>query len=150
MIGYPFAYADLLKSVCDKAKNAFFHKDNGLFSMLEHGNEYTVLGNALAILAGLTSQEEAKKICEKITEGALSECSLSVRAFKYDALLATDEQGYKEWILSEIRRDYQTMLDFGSTTVWETLDGAKAFQNAGSLCHGWSALPVYYFQKLLN
>ena len=24
----------------------------------------------------------------------------------------------------------------------------KAFENAGSLCHGWTALPVYYFQRL--
>ncbi len=150
MIGRPFEYSALLHCVSEKAKKAFFHEDNGLFSMLQGGDEYTVLGNALAVLAGLTTQTESEKICEKITDGALSECTLSVRAFKYDALLATDREKYKEWILSEIRRDYQTMLDFGSTTVWETLDGAKAFQDAGSLCHGWSALPIYYFHKLLN
>ena len=150
IIGRPFVYADLLQSVSDNTKKAFFHSENGLFSMLKGGNEYTVVGNSLAVLSGLTSEEEARSICEKITEGALSECSLSLRGFKYDALLATDERAYKKWILSEIRRDYQTMLDFGSTTVWETLDGAKAFQNAGSLCHGWSALPVYYFHKLLD
>ena len=40
------------------------------------------------------------------------------------------------------------MIDYGSDTVWETLDGAKAFGNAGSLCHGWSAVPVYIFHKL--
>ena len=150
MIGLPFEYAHLLHDVSDKARKAFFHVENGLFSMLQGGDEYTVLGNALAILAGLTSQAESEQICEKITAGTLAECSLSVRAFKYDALLATDTQKYKDWILSEIRRDYQTMLDFGSTTVWETLDGAAAFQDAGSLCHGWSALPVYYFHKLLD
>lgn len=150
MLGRGFEYSDLLNRVSEKARKAFFHQENGLFSMLENGDEYTVLGNALAVLAGLTSQEESENICEKIVEGALSECSLSVRAFKYDALLAINKEKYKEWILSEIRRDYQTMLDFGSTTVWETLDGAKAFQDAGSLCHGWSALPIYYFHKLLN
>ena len=149
-VGYTFAYSELLNSVSCNAKKAFFHPENGLFSMLEGGDEYTVLGNALAVLAGLTSAEEATEICEKIIEGTLSECSLSVRAFKYDALLETDAQKYKDWVLSEIRRDYKTMLDFGSTTVWETIDGAAAFQNAGSLCHGWSAIPVYYFLKLLN
>ena len=27
--------------------------------------------------------------------------------------------------------------------------GAEDFGGAGSLCHGWSALPVYYLSKLL-
>ena len=42
------------------------------------------------------------------------------------------------------------MLDAGATTVWETADGAAAFDNAGSLCHGWSAIPVYYYATLLG
>ena len=31
---------------------------------------------------------------------------------------------------------------------WEETDGANAFAKAGSLCHGWSAMPVYYFHRL--
>ena len=34
------------------------------------------------------------------------------------------------------------------TTFWETIDGEKAFENAGSLCHGWSAMPIYYYHTL--
>lgn len=145
-----FAFADLLETFIVRTKKAFFHQENGLFSILEGGSEYTVLGNALAVLAGLTSQEETAFICEKIIDGTLTECSLSMKAFKYDALLLADTQKYKGTVLSEIRHDYQVMLDVESTTVWETLDGAKAFGNAGSLCHGWSAIPIYYFHKLLN
>ena len=33
----------------------------------------------------------------------------------------------------------------GATTFWETELGEKDFDNAGSLCHGWSALPIYYY-----
>ena len=51
-------------------------------------------------------------------------------------------------MLSEIRQNYKKMLDAGSDTVWETLDGASAFNLAGSLCHGWSAVPVYIFHRL--
>ena len=40
------------------------------------------------------------------------------------------------------------MLDHGATTVWEDDEGAAAFDNAGSLCHGWSAIPIYYFHLL--
>ena len=36
------------------------------------------------------------------------------------------------------------MLDMGATTFYETEEGASSFGGAGSLCHGWSALPIYY------
>ena len=73
-----------------------------------------------------------------------------MKAFKYDALLKTDESKYKNIVLNEIRKDYKAMLDAGATSAWETADGASAFGNAGSLCHGWSAIPVYYYHKLKN
>ena len=73
-----------------------------------------------------------------------------MRAFKYDALLHTDKEKYAPFILGEIRRDYGMMLDAGSTTVWETVEGAPAFGGAGSLCHGWSAVPAHYFRLLLS
>jgi hypothetical protein len=40
------------------------------------------------------------------------------------------------------------MLSAGATTFWETELGEADFENAGSLCHGWSALPIYYFHRL--
>ena len=36
------------------------------------------------------------------------------------------------------------MVEKGATTLWETAKGADDFCKAGSLCHGWSSLPVYY------
>ncbi|MBR4943268.1 MAG: hypothetical protein IKZ28_04475, partial [Clostridia bacterium] len=92
--------------------------------------------------------DTSQKICERMVEGDLIECSLSMKTFQYDALLATDTEKYKEFVLSSIRKDYQVMLDAETSAVWETLDGASAFGNAGSLCHGWSAIPVYYYHKL--
>ena len=150
LIGREFVFSELMESMIKNTQKAFFHTEKGLFSMTEWGEEYTVLGNALAILVGLAGKEEAVKICQKMADGALIECSLSMKAFKYDALLTTDAEKYKETVLSEIRHDYQVMLEAQSTTVWETLDGEKAFGDAGSLCHGWSAIPIYYFHKLLN
>ena len=41
---------------------------------------------------------------------------------------------------------YAVMLDGDSPTVWEVIDGADGFGGAGSLCHGWSAIPVLYLE----
>ena len=64
--------------------------------------------------------------------------------YKYDALLAANPDD-KDFILNEIRELYGYMLDNGATTFWETIKGEADFGGAGSLCHGWSALPVYYY-----
>ena len=146
-IGKSFAYEDLLKESKKRTYEAFFNEDVGLYSMSVGGDEYTVLGNALAILAELELDKEY--VCEKIVNGELSDCSLSMKIFKYDALLATNKEKYQAWVLNEIRREYGKMIERGDT-VWETIDGASAFDNAGSLCHGWSAIPVYYYTKLKN
>ena len=74
--------------------------------------------------------------------------TLSMNAFRFDALLAVDREKYAPVILAELDRDYLYMLREGATTFWETIIGADDFADAGSLCHGWSALPVYYYEIL--
>ena len=67
--------------------------------------------------------------------------------FVYDALIARDTE-YKEYILADIRQKYGQMLAADATSFWETIDGESAFGGAGSLCHGWSAIPIYYYHIL--
>lgn len=73
-----------------------------------------------------------------------------MKCFKYDALIKIDKEKYRDFILNDIKRTYKTMLDTGATAFWETEKGESDFDNAGSLCHGWSAMPIYYFNLLLN
>lgn len=108
----------------------------------------TKLGNSLAILTGVAQNptELANKI--KIGEG-MEDITLSTATFMYDALLQADKNNV-DFVLSDIRKKYNYMLDCGATTFWETIVGAKDFGNAGSLCHGWSAVPIYYFHKFFS
>ncbi|MBE5739381.1 MAG: hypothetical protein E7349_00840, partial [Clostridiales bacterium] len=62
-IGKSFAYEDLLEESKKRANEAFFNEDVGVYSMTVGGDEYTVLGNALAILAELELDKEY--VCEK-------------------------------------------------------------------------------------
>ena len=78
----------------------------------------------------------------------MTETTLSMTALKYDALILCDKEKYSEYILNDIDNSFGGMLKAGATSFWETLLGKDDFEGSGSLCHGWSALPVYYYKKL--
>lgn len=154
---------DSIENICEKTKKPFPHggkaealrarireeflTDRG-YTLRRGEEQYAVLGNALAILSGVAKGEEAKALCEKIVGGELLDCTLSMKSLEYEALLQTDSEAYKDFVLTEIRENYKKMLDAGSDTVWETVEGESAFHNAGSLCHGWSAVPVHFYHRL--
>lgn len=144
-IGKPFPYGDEADSVRLLTKEKFFNEERGLF-FFKDGDDYTDLASSLAILTDTVKGETAEKICEKMIAGEAVECTLSMKSFLYDALLKTDEK-YKDFVLSEIRKNYEYMLNAGATSAWETIKGAEDFGGAGSLCHGWSAIPIYYYHK---
>ena len=99
------------------------------------------------MLAGLCRGDEAAGVCRRIAARSLTGCSLSMKTLVYDALLATDP-AYRDFVLDDIRATYGAMLRAGATSAWETKEGASAFRLAGSLCHGWSAVPVHYYRRL--
>lgn len=131
-------YADVKSSIMTH----FYNEDKGLFKLSTSNELYSQLGNSFAILIGLGS----RALAEKIVNEDMIEVTLSMHTFYYDALLSVDEN-YKKFIIEDIKKKYGFMLDEGATTFWETAKGWQDFGNAGSLCHGWSAIPVYYLSK---
>ena len=146
-VGRKFPYSGLADRQREQIRKAFL-TDKGLFTVNAGTEQYTALGNALAILSGASTGDEAEKICEKLVSGELVSPSLSMKIFVYEALMSVDIDKYKDFILSDIRSSYQKMLDSGHNTVWETEKGASDFGGAGSMCHGWSAVPVYIYHRL--
>ena len=146
-IGQHFAYTELASCIRTKIREVFMC-DNGLFTMHRDTDQFTTLANALAILAAVPDSNEAEVICRNIVEGKTTDCSLSVKALVYEALLNTDQKNFAPFILAEIRKNYGYMLSCGADTFWETIKGESDFYNAGSLCHGWSAVPIYVYHKL--
>ena len=145
------SYTALSNALNEKIHEVFYCEEKGLYLTQAGKESCSELGNAYAILCGAAPMEVAEKICEVfVSENDLVEATLSMKVFKYDALLRVNEAKYAEQILNEIDKNYAYMLNQGATSFWETLKGAEDFHNAGSLCHGWGAIPIVYYRRLLQ
>lgn len=136
-----------LNAIRKSVKRELFCPSVGLFKNSSNDASFSRLGNSLAVLAGILDKKDNRAIAEKMLNGNnITDISLASVSFYYDALLSVDES-YKDVILNDIRVKYKSMLDKGATTVWETIGGSDDFGGSGSLCHGWAALPIYYYRK---
>ena len=52
----------------------------------------------------------------------------------------------KMWMHGQIRKIFGAMIDAGATTWWETTLGEN-YAPWASFCHGWSAIPVYFYAR---
>ena len=137
--------------------DVFYNPENRLFESFGdvHRGIYSVLNQALAVLCGAAEGLDTTVMLEAMASNGRCESkvplvpnSLALNSFRFDALLSVDRAKYAPIILDELDRDYLRMLRAGATTFWEDSQGADAFGGAGSLCHGWAALPVYYYEIL--
>ena len=104
------------------------------------------LTQALAVYVGATPNNVREQVIENMLKQDVLPCSLSSSIYLYDVLLRSGEK-YKEYVKQEIEKIWGRMVYEGATTFWETDDGEKDFFDAGSLCHGWSAVPVYLYGR---
>jgi hypothetical protein len=126
---------------------AFYDSEAGVYDSYMRicdGQRYhrAQLTLSLALLCGACPPDQADRARERLAnDTSLHTVTLSHSIFRYDALLA--DRQYLPLVHNEIREKFGYMLSQGATTFWETLQGDRDFGNAGSLCHGWSAVPVY-------
>ncbi len=138
----------------------FYDKEKGLFFTREGDDRerYSVLTNALCFLALDGEIPDGSNVIRIIaadgSDGLDIEVipsTLSMLSFRYDSLLTSDREKFKDLILDEIDRNYLHMLRNNATSFWETIMGDNDIIGVcGSLCHGWSALPIYYYEKLCD
>ena len=86
------------------------------------------------------------EIAAILKSGKLIPCSLSMTIYEYDALMAACADN-RPYIIEKVEAIWGKMLQSGTGTFWETALGADDFDYAGSLCHDWSAVPIYFFGK---
>ena len=150
-------YGALIQPLNKAIQAFFFREQDQLFASFDDRAEgkYSVLTNSLCLLCGAAEGVDKTNILKILAVNGAADTgltvipnTLSMNSFRFDALLREDRDRYAPVILNELDRDYLYMLRNGATTFWETIEGAKDFSDAGSLCHGWSALPIYYYEIL--
>ncbi len=84
------------------------------------------------------------QVVEALCSEKLTKLSLSPQLYMLKGLLkqSMSEQAYAT---NMINRIYEGMLEKGASTFWETEEGSSSFGGAGSLCHAWSSIHVYYY-----
>ena len=144
-------YREKIELINQAINRVFFNADEAIYRTYENVEEYSQLANSLCVLCGACPNDFLQSIAEKIAYGyggGWVKNTLSMNVFRFDALLKVDKEKYSQFILQEIDSVYAKMLSLGATSFWETEKGESDFDGAGSLCHGWSAIPVYYYHLL--
>ncbi len=142
-------YAQCREQLAQAAHRVFFDAEQQVYaSFVDDGvrHHYGELTNALLLCADAVPEECRDGVRARLAEGKMIPVTLSHSIYKYEALL-TDLPRYGRQVFAEVAEKWGAMIACGATTFWETADGAVAFNNAGSLCHGWSAVPVVLYMK---
>jgi len=111
---------------------------------------FAELTQALAIRVKACDENIRSILRQKLADinNGMVKTTLSYSIYKYEALLEEYEK-YAENVFEEFVDTWGNMLFNGATSFWETIKGAEDFAGAGSLCHGWSAIPVYFYHAYI-
>ena len=125
----------------DASKNIY-----ASFTDLKNKHHYAELTQALALCANIPGGERRRLLLARLAdrENGLVPGTVSSLIFKYQALLGGGEE-YAPAVFQDILDKWGHMLFNRATSFWETVKGADDFNGAGSLCHGWTAIPAYFF-----
>jgi alpha-L-rhamnosidase len=142
---------DEAQSLRSAAHGAFWDAQVGAYrTYLDDCGQRRHLGEltqALAILGGVGDDAARRQLREKLMNerNGMTPTTLSQSLYKFEAILLSDEDRCARFVRDRITADWSRMLYAGATSFWETLRGGWDFSHAGSMCHGWSGIPVYFF-----
>ncbi len=140
-------YRKLHENINKNIHKYFFRKEySGYATYMEEDRPRHDLTQAMLLYTGAVPKELRSTVAGTLKSGVLLPCTLSMSIYEYDALMDVSEKNHA-YISKKIERIWGRMLRSRTDTFWETALGADDFDYAGSLCHGWSAVPIYIFGK---
>lgn len=138
--------ASAAEAVRNRIAQEFWNPEEDAFKTCHGSSTMTELTQALAVLAKAGDENIRGRALSRMArpDSGLAGAGLSQSFYTFEALMTRPEL-FAVKVLDRIEHTWGSMLDAGATTFWETHIGAGDFNKAGSLCHGWSAVPVYVF-----
>ncbi len=104
---------------------------------------------SLFLALGLVPQKKIAAIMEKIRNNTLHFPALGALIYLVKGVFRYGSAEDRQWMFRKICEHYGSMLDAGAETWWEVSIGSQYGGGAGSLCHGWSAMPAWYESSVL-
>ncbi len=128
----------------------YYDEQRGAYaSYLYHGkrNGYHAYTQGVVLWTESVPYARAEALCERLkTEEGLIPATYSALPLKYKAIA---EHGGLDYCLKDVEETFSKLLFQGATSYWETGNGEADFDDAGSLCHGWSSVVCYLFDNYL-
>ena len=147
-------YSDIRNRIISGLEN-FYDNEKGVYvtyidAETRKKYHFSELTNSL-IISAIGKNERHSHIVELFKNNSfLLPITLSHSIFKYEAMIENGGEDVKAAVLQEVRARWNAMLKRGATSFYEDEKGEEAFNRAGSLSHGWSAVPIYVFNRLLG
>ncbi len=150
-----FEKSQSLLKIAERLKKTlefYYDKEKKLYASYikngeRHGyHEYT---QSVILCSGGVPGEYVKALCDALKspdKRGLVPVTLAGLQFKYEALLKYGNDA--EYCVKNVEEIFGRMLFAGATSYWETECGEADFDNAGSLCHGWSAVCCWLLDKV--
>lgn len=128
-------------------RNFYDEKKGCYYSFMDLDGKLSCLDEltqAICIYAGACPEKNMNKALSRLMDGTMVPVTLAYSVFKYESLLKYSKK-YGSWVRNDIEMQWGSMLMRGGTTFFETIKAGDDFDRAGSLCHGWSAVPAYLY-----
>ena len=113
----------------------FWSEEHGCY-LTRHKSEFHLHEHIqyLMLAFDLVPEEKKQQVIGALNSEKLIKLTFSPLLYMMNGLFKQSSVE-QEYAVETINHVYEDMLQKGATTFWETIDGASAFDNAGSLCH---------------
>ena len=152
--GYADKYTKLHALVSPLVENFYDETDGYYFSYISkdgkrYGKHECTQAHVLYCEAGDLSHHArvAKQMIQE--NNGLGRITLSTLQYKFDGVIKALGQEGLDWVYAELENIFGTMCFEGYTSFPEMEGGEKIFEDAASLCHGWSGVGCYIYNKYL-
>ncbi|OQA82794.1 MAG: Bacterial alpha-L-rhamnosidase [Lentisphaerae bacterium ADurb.Bin242] len=135
---------DTAASLGTQIERTFRDPEAGGYSTLLPGkvrlNEHV---QVLMLFHNLVPEDRVRTVFESLCSGKLVPISYSALSYFVRALMPLGPEA-RAFVEKTISEQFEPPVLSGATSLWETAFGADDFAFAGSLCHAWSSIHVYY------